>query len=270
MPVFMDKLVTSGSLGGGIVIGEGVRSVVSEAHKSSVEVWQTDPVGVPSLVSNTSDVIMTLLEKMDVNARIQTYSHLPSGCGYGMSAAALLSTAYAVNKLYDLGMNPEKCTLFAHETEILHKSGLGDVSACQGGGFVVRKTPGPFGEITRRQDTRPIYAVTQSSVSTSEILSSDGAMERIKMAFPDEVPLTLEDLFRVSRKFAERSGLISDEVRQILSVCDENNIPASMTMLGNGIFALGRVAQSVLKPFGNVFRLNISTGGPRILTGEKI
>jgi pantoate kinase len=268
--VMNDSTEYSGSIGGGIVIGEGVRVVASKDDHSSVEIFRTDCIGVPTLTRGTSEVITDLLERLDVKARIQTYSHLPDSCGYGMSAAALLATVHAVNTLYGLEMNASGCTLMAHEIEISHKTGLGDVSACQGGGFVVRKTPGPLGSILRFQDRREIYAVTSSSLSTSKILTSPGVMERIRKAYPDDIPETIEDLMRISREFAEKSGLISGEVRQILSACDAQTIPASMTMLGNGVFALGKGAPAVLKTFGEVYRLQISAGGPRILTGEGV
>ena len=73
----------------------------------------------------------------------------------------------------------------------------------------------------------------------------------------------------LSREFAERSGLISEEIRTVLTVCDKENLPASMTMLGCGVFALGKRAESVLKKFGDVFKLTISPGGPAILYGER-
>ena len=270
MPVVNENPFYSGSIGGGIVIEEGVRVVASKAKDITVEIWRTDRSGIPSLVSTNSPVILTLLERLKVTARIQTYSYLPDRCGYGMSAATLLATSNAVNILCDLGLSTNECVLLAHETEILHKTGLGDVSACQGGGFVVRSTPGPGGSIIRFQDPRPLYAVTESPILTSSILSSPDTMNRIKYAYPDEIPKTLDDFMRLSRNFAEKSGLISDKIRKILSACDAQTIPASMTMLGNGVFSIGRDAPLVLKNFGEVFRLHISVGGPRILTGEVI
>ncbi|MDD1724567.1 MAG: GHMP kinase [Methanospirillum sp.] len=268
LPVIRESPEASGSTGGGIVISEGVRTVARRAPSSSVRIFRTDRYGVPVRVDESASLLLDLLGHLDVRAEIETFSHLPPGCGYGMSAAALLAATHALNELYSLNMDIHACTKVAHLLEVLHRSGLGDVSACQGGGYVVRTTPGPDGIIIRKHDPRPLYALTVSPLQTSSVLSSSGILKQVESAYPDEMPRSLDELMMVSRKFAEQSGLISGDVRKILSVCDANDIPASMTMLGNGVFALGRNAEPVLKGFGEVYRLSLATSGPRVLRGE--
>lgn len=268
LPVLGDNPETSGSTGGGIVISEGVRAVVARSTSPSVRIYRTDRYGVPVLADESPSLLMDLLDHLRVNAEIETFSHLPSGCGYGMSAAALLAATHALNELYDLKMDIQTCTKVAHRLEVLHRSGLGDVSACQGGGYVIRTTPGPDGIIIRNHDPRPLYALTISPLLTSSVLSSPEIMERIVSAYPEKMPRSLDELMAVSRQFAEQSGLISGAVRKILSACDANDIQASMTMLGNGVFVLGRNVEPVLKGFGELFRLSLATSGPRVLRGE--
>lgn len=269
LPVIHEDPASSGSIGAGIVISEGVRVVAEKSTVSSVTVFQTDRSGTPVKISDSSPILMDLLSYLQVKASIETCCHLPIGSGYGMSAAALLGTVHALNTLYRLNLSPRECTRIAHRIEVQHRSGLGDVSACQGGGFVIRKTPGPDGDIIREMDIRPIYALTISPIKTSSVLSSPEMMNRISQSFPERIPKTLDDIMSLSREFAEKSGLISDEIRSVLTACDTENIPASMTMLGCGVFAIGKRAEPVLKKFGDVYRLTISPGAPAILFGER-
>jgi pantoate kinase len=92
---------------------------------------------------------------------------------------------------------------------------------------------------------------------------------QITQSFPSRIPQNLDDIMSLSREFAEKSGLISREIRTVLTACDKENLPASMTMLGCGVFALGKRAETVLKKFGEIFKLTISPGGPAILFGER-
>lgn len=268
LPVIHDDPTLSGSIGAGIVISEGVRVTAEKSDTSSVRIFQTDRTGQPHKIPDSSPLLMDLMRCMQVTASLETSCHLPIGAGYGMSAAALLGAVHALNVLYDLGLCSPDCARIAHRIEVMHRSGLGDVAACQGGGYVVRKTPGPDGEIIRHQDPRPLYALTIRPIRTSSVLSSPELMKRITMAFPKRIPERLEDIMTLSREFAEMSGLIPDEIMPVLSACDDAHIPASMTMLGCGVFALGRDAEAVLKRFGDVFRLRIAHGGPAILNGE--
>ncbi|MDX8551018.1 pantoate kinase [Methanospirillum purgamenti] len=269
LPVIHENPDKSGSIGGGLVLSEGVRVVARQNPISSVKIFKSDKTGLPEQIGDTSPVIMDLLKKMSVHAAIETTCYLPIGSGYGMSAAALLGTAHAVNSLFNLGLSSHDCIKIAHQVEVMHRTGLGDVSACQSGGAVIRKTPGPDGEIRRLMDLRPIYAITLGPIKTSSILTSPSWMDKISKAFPDYIPETVDELFLASREFAEKSGLISEEVRTVLKVCDDNRVLASMTMLGCGVFAIGKTAEAILNMFGEVYRLTLSPGGPRILHGER-
>jgi pantoate kinase len=87
----------------------------------------------------------------------------------------------------------------------------------------------------------------------------------VSRAFPGTCPGTIEELIDLSRKFAEESGLITPEVRHALDLCDQAEVRASMTMLGNGIFAAGENAFPVLSGLSPVFSLRVATSGPRLL-----
>ena len=156
--------------------------------------------------------------------------------------------------------------MFAHEAEIVHRTGLGDVAACQDGGWDCRITPGIPGEIRRVFDIdTPLCAVVFGPLSSPLVLGSPEAMERVIRAFPGRCPEDAKDFFRLSREFSEKSGLITPQVRSALSLCDAHGVPATMTMLGNGVFACGEEASSLLTPLGETFRLEAAEIGVRLL-----
>lgn len=256
---------TSGSCGGGIVIDSGVTVTVRSSETSSVQIFRKGSSGFLEKISDQSSTITRLLHMLNVRVTVETCCHLPLSAGYGLSAASLLATVHAVNVLCNLDLSPGACSDLAHIIEIMERTGLGDVSACQGGGWVYRGSPGPHGEIIRHPDERPVYALTLGPLRTASVLTSPERLLRISQAFPVGQPEDLEDLFRYSRRFSEVSGLISDEVRKVLIACDANDIPASMTMLGDGVFALGEGAMAVLNRFGIVYPLRIAKNGPRVL-----
>lgn len=264
-PVITGDPSTSGSLGAGVVISQGVTVTVRKADSTDIRVFKTTLDDGERLISDDSPIISDLLQNLGIKAHVETRSSLPLSSGYGLSAASLLATILAVNEMEELGFSSAEATLKAHFMEILHRTGLGDVSACQEGGWCIRTQPGPHGEITRFFLNTRISAITLSSIQTSSILSQPERMKQIDAAFPQHIPKKPEEIMSNSRRFAEMAGLISNDVRKVLTACDANGIPASMTMLGNGVFALGEDAPDLLKRFGTVFELYPAKSGPVIL-----
>jgi hypothetical protein len=56
-------------------------------------------------------------------------------------------------------------------------------------------------------------------------------------------------------------------IREVLCQCDRKGVYASMTMLGNGVFGLGKPAAEIFDSYGEVFELWLASAGVRI-TGE--
>jgi pantoate kinase len=209
------------------------------------------------------------MERLGVSASVTTECHLPIGAGFGLSAAALLATATALNSLFTLGLTPWDLARYSHEIEVEHRTGLGDVAAAQGGGRVIRHGPGIDAEIERIFDLpESLYTVSFGPIHTPTVLGSPAQMERVSSAFPPAAPRDARDFFTLSKQFAERSGLITDTVKKVFHICDKEKIPAGMTMLGNGVFAYGNKAQEVLSRFGEVYKFRVSPTGPRIVEGQ--
>ncbi len=261
-----DTVATTGSIGAGIVISEGVIAIVEPSDRISISIKRRSSTGTSFEVSSGSPLLEHVMECLKVTASVITECTLPIGAGFGLSAAALLATLTALNHLFDQGMNDEKIAQCAHAAEVTHRTGLGDVAACQGGGRVIRSGPGIHGLIERKFDMPdPLYAVSFGPIHTPDILGSSAQIERVSSAFPNNTPGNVEDFFLLSRHFADQSGLLTHEVKNVIRHCDAAGVPSSMTMLGNGVFAYGRKARNVLLPFGHVYEFHVSDKGAHIV-----
>jgi pantoate kinase len=260
-----DRSVT-GSTGAGIVIDPGIAVTVSPATRTTVSIHQNMGRGRIRQIADRSPPLESALCRVGVDARVITTCTLPVGAGFGLSASALIATLTAINHLEDLGMGPHEIAKIAHETEVEHRTGLGDVAACQGGGRVVRAGAGIDGDIHRYHDiSGPISAVSFGPIHTPSVISSAAQMARVEEAYPVLTPTTVDEFFQASRAFALKSGLVTPEIMRVLNACAAEGVLCGMTMLGNGVFAYGKKARSVLRPFGHVFQCRMATEGARII-----
>ena len=214
-----------------------------------------DNLGQPIELFINPPVILLALGELDLRVQVRTTSTLPVGAGFGMSAAATLASLAAANAAVNAGYSRRELASAAHNAEVSHLTGLGDVVACCGGGMHYRTEPGIDAAVERIFSKEEICAVSFGPLPTPDILSSPGAMQKIQDAWPDIVPDDLSSFFELSRIFSEKSGLITPEVRHILDICADEQVPASMTMLGNGVFAAGPHARRVLEEWSGLFKI---------------
>ncbi|WFN35299.1 GHMP kinase [Methanogenium sp. S4BF] len=256
----------TGSCGGGIVIDKGVHALVTPAEKTSVSVHVARSPDEDTCIAHTSPPVEYALQRLGVSAAVKTVTTLPPGAGFGLSAAALLATLAAANALFETGLSEEALARIAHESELEYQTGLGDVAACTGGGIVCRMHPGITPDIIRMKgEGVRISALSFGELHTADVITSPVQMARVQEAYTPECAKSPEDFFRISRRFAEKSGLVSDEIRPVLEACDDHGIPASMTMLGKGVFALGDKSFSVLSEFGIPVDLQVAEQGFRLI-----
>lgn len=251
-----DSIQTTGSLGAGIVIDKGVRVEMHEASRIRIQIGDTD----------IDDwLIREVLSSLDVRADVRVTVEMPMGAGFGMSAAGLLATYSAANCVFQLGMTAEEIAAAAHEVEVIHGTGLGDVAASTGGGLVVRTRPGISGVTCRMYPEDEIWTVSFGGISTHDVITSKEKMQQVTAAFPEKEPATLAEFMENSAAFTEKSGLLPIDLLPILAACKQAGVPASMTMLGTGVFAVGPAAERILSQFGEPIRLHVSRSGPVIL-----
>jgi len=259
---------TTGSCGAGIVISEGVQARVEPSKHTTIRVCRRDRFGKRTVISRTSPPVTYAMDQLSLNATVTTECTLPIGAGFGLSAAAILATLTALDNLYDLGIGEDRIARAAHESEIVHRTGLGDVAACRSGGLVVRTTAGIAAPVQRYRDLlEPVYAVSFGPIHTPDVLGSKEQMDMVTAAFPKDVPQTIGEFFSLSKKFTEQSGLLTPDVSKVLAGCGISGVPASMTMLGNGVFAYGAKAKNVFAGFGTTYEMHIAQEGPRIIEG---
>ena len=259
-------IAKTGSIGAGIVISAGVTATVQRSDEASIRVSQVAPTGEKVTIARESPLLSSVISELGITASVVTECTLPIGAGFGLSAAALLATLTATNRLYELQMTERQIAQIAHNAEVTHRTGLGDVAACQDGGWVVRDGPGVDAAIDRRFDQEtPIVAISFGPIHTPTVLGSREQMDRVSAAFPLQSPKTLHEFFQISRQFAQDSGLTTRNVNEVLEHCAEHGIPASMTMLGDGVFACGHDAGALLSHYGRVYECTIACQGARIL-----
>ena len=235
------------SLGMGFTVKEGVEVIVSEHHEARV-LFNGQSIDFPTvqavadrLIRNTGAAGM----KVDIT------SPLPLGCGFGLSGAASLATAYALNELLHLHKDAETLAMVAHVAEVENRTGLGDVCSQYHGGCLVKLTEGAPLVADRLPITeQPIYYRYFGPIQTSEVLGNREQTIRINRA-ADAALSVLQTLtsakpntelfnacFEVSKRFSVESGLLSDaRVIETIEQIEAEGGVASMIMLGNGVFS---------------------------------
>ena len=235
------------SLGMGFTVKEGVEVIVSE-HRETGVLFNGQSIDFPTVRA----VVDRLIRNVGaVGVKVELTSPLPLGCGFGLSGAASLATAYALNELLHLNKDAETLAMVAHVAEVENRTGLGDVCSQYHGGWLVKLKEGAPLVADRLPITeRPIYYRYFGPIQTSEVLGNREQTLRINRA-ADAALSVLQTLtsskphaelfnacFEVSKRFSVESGLLSDtRVIETIEQIEAAGGVASMIMLGNGIFS---------------------------------
>jgi pantoate kinase len=231
------------SLGFALNLDEGVSAAVVPAATHQV-ILNGQPIDLPPV----REVFDQLLDETDEPVAVHLETPLPLGCGFGVSAAAALSTAFALNRRFCLGCDPAELGMMAHVAEVKHRTGIGDVAAQMCGGAVYRRCRiGPFDCV--RLDIgppRPLYYRSFGPLPTRDILSSPALARRLEEAGRRAVDwlerhwatVTLDALLDRSLEFAEESGLLTHPlVRSAIYEVRALGGRATMIMLGHSVLA---------------------------------
>jgi pantoate kinase len=240
---------TKGSLGAGVSLAKGVTTRVSirRARRSRVHIRIN---GQPTYRAHVSDYVATKYLALSGTKFSMTIDHkvdVPMGTGFGTSGAGALSLALALNEVLNLNLSHVEASQIAHEAEIVNKTGLGTVIAETFGGLEVRIKPGApgVGRIVEIPFSRDDLVLAESfgPISTTHVLSTPWIRARINghahellwnlMSKPSEA-----QLMRLSRQFSDGIGLATERVKSLLSLFDSLDIPASMLMIGEGVFSI--------------------------------
>ena len=248
------------SLGMGFTVKEGVEVIVSEHHETSV-LFNGQSIDFPT-VQAVADRLTQ--DAGAVGMKVDIASPLPLGCGFGLSGAASLATAYALNELLHLHKDTETLAMVAHVAEVENRTGLGDVCSQYHGGCLVKLTEGaPLVADRLPIAEQPIYYRYFGPIQTSEVLgnreqtirinrAADAALSVLQTLCRGEVTSPLPNTglfnacFEVSKRFSVESGLLSDaRVIETIEQIEAEGGVASMIMLGNGVFSTHPFADAV-------------------------
>ena len=235
------------SLGMGFTVTEGVEATVSESHETEV-LFNGEHINFPTVRA----VVNRLIQNSGiVGVKVDLTSPLPLGCGFGLSGAASLAVAYALNELLSGDKDNEALAMIAHIAEVENRTGLGDVCSQYHGGCLVKLKEGsPLTADRLPIAEQPIYYRYFGPIQTSEVLGNRKQTMRINRA-ADVALNTLQALtdakpsddlfnacFAVSKQFSVESGLLSDaRVIDTIARIEGDGGVASMIMLGNGVFS---------------------------------
>lgn len=262
-----------GSRGAGLCLTLGVRTVarVRDAPRPAIDVIVN---GRRQKAEVTERVVAKLVGARSHEVKILSETSLPVSQGFGVSAAAALSTSLALNEALGQGLPRAELVAIAHETEVESGTGLGDVVPASLGGMDLRLRPGAPEHADVR--TFPVNAdllltVLGPEIPTRSILREPAriaAINRVGGALVDEFAEapTLDRLFGLGIRFTEGTGLAS---RTVLEVIRASRMfgKATMAMLGNSVFASGSSEHlaTLFRKFGTIQRCEVENAGAHVL-----
>ena len=167
------------SLGMGFTVTEGVEVTVSDCRETEV-LFNGEGIHFPTVLA----VVERLIQNTRVTGiRVDLTSPLPLGCGFGLSGAAALATAYALNERLQLRKDTESLAMVAHVAEVENRTGLGDVCSQYHGGCLVKLKEGaPLVADRLPIAEQSIYYRYFGPIQTSEVLRNPEQTFRINRA----------------------------------------------------------------------------------------
>ena len=251
-----------GSYGVGFTLNEGVVAEVSRAKRNEV-VFNNVSIRFPTVMS----VIKKLTKE---KIRVYIKSKLPLGCGFGLSGASALATAYSINNLLKLKKTNKELAIIAHTAEVENKTGLGDVVNQYYGGFCVKLRPSSYFAVKKLPlNDIDVYCRYFGKISTKSIITNtkkkgkinnaaDISLSKIQQLLKSNTNIQFRDIIRISKEFAVNSRLLKDkQTIDTIKKIEKNNGNASMIMLGNSVFSD--------KPFEGAQKFKITDKGAHLL-----
>ena len=212
-------------------------------------------------------VIESLLGTGYSRCVVDLAADVPLGYGFGVSGAAALATAMAINTDPEQGLTMEQAAVVAHCADVVNQTGMGDVAGQYTGGLVIRTAAGAPGVGAVKKvpvGAMDVSWVCLGEISTPSILDDTNTMEMINILGQRSLKALLkrpglEHFMSLSRDFAFGTGLVSPRAADAIEAVEASGGMASMAMLGDTVFALGD--GSALMEFGPVGSSRIGTTG---------
>ena len=253
-----DDPLLHGSTGLGICLPQGAYAALERqpAKRTSIAFYEGKRKVKDPVTHRAVELALDGPEKLTFWLRRE----MPLGAGMGMSGATALAACL------ELGVGLERATRAAHQSEIEHSTGLGDVMAQAavlrdgpGARLVQRRSPGVGGDVvTSPLDSALALCLCGDGRNTSDVLKDDGWREIINgaaTAHPLPAP-TLRAFLKAGRLFSELSGLMPPEAATALAELPMGAV-GTVAHLGTAVVVTGEEIEPIaaeLEQFGEVWR----------------
>ena len=256
--------INQGSRGVGICLEDGVEIIcLGREGSGELDVSFTKYVGDSGLYEDALNLLSgEIAEIMDYDWEATVKLGLPTGQGFGMSAAGSVSFCNSIQRAigipYEEGRR--RSLKIAHLVDRKRSSGLGDVTALSTGGVEIRKVPGsPFsGHLLNTGPGVPEGWTAQAGIilawkseggkHTSSYIDNPEWRALISEAGNRNLEELSENQWDRSRwseilvnskKFSEESGLSSEESRaSVLRKCENAMIESGIENSGEGLLCM--------------------------------
>lgn len=233
------NILKMGSVGIGFTVDRNITVEASTSPQIKI-LFNGKPIYFPT--------VSTVIELLSIAppVTLSITSSLPLGFGFGISGASALSTAFVLDRLFNLHQSDNRLIGYAHKAEIINKTGLGSVATQVTGGFLLKTIPGiPTSAVKFPFAGRKIYAVIIGKLETPRILNSPIIIRKINQAADLTIQTinklthpTLEQFIDLSCQSARMSGLLINP--KVIDLIEEIRISgghATMTRLGDVVIS---------------------------------
>ncbi|MGC9780574.1 MAG: hypothetical protein HZR80_15125 [Candidatus Heimdallarchaeota archaeon] len=239
-----------GSRGAGFSVSRRIRTLVKydESSKKQIRVLYNNQEINGKVSKAVANNFGKYFEKSSLI--IEHKSDFPIQAGYGTSGAGAIGTAFALNEIFETKKSDQELGQMAHIAEVSCRTGLGDVIAQMLGNAEIRLKPGAPGIGVIKQLDWPkeemILTATLGEISTKEIITNEEMINRIntnseKLLADLEQNPTLDEFLRVSYEFANKTGLMTGKLKELIEYLREDEFRANMVMLGESLFVIGDI-----------------------------
>ena len=227
------------SPGCGICISDGVTAAVRPAASTVIR-FNGRPIDFPPVRCVIDEIAPEAVE-------VFLETPVPLGCGFGISAASSLTTAFALARRFDLEKSRRQLGEIVLRAEILQRTGIGDPITQLTGGVVLRRwRSGPFDAESLSMPPADLSYRVFGPLSTREVLSNPTLVKRlaeegrscVDWLEQNQQTVTMEQLLVRTLNFAQKSGLVTDaRVIEAIDAVQRNQGRAMMVMLGQSVLA---------------------------------
>lgn len=265
-----------GSRGAGWSVDAGATADVRRDPMGTTPRIRVDGQASEAPVTRRALALLAPGTGLDVDLRLG----LPTGQGFGMSAAGTLAACLAATA--ELGLEPERALEATHVAEVESGTGLGDAIGSWFGGGEVRSRPGvpPHGWAQRvdpPEGTRFLFLVLGQGIATPSIIRDaawkrktrelgDAGVDRILAARRDGA---WNAILREAHLFGDALGLMPDRMRQLGRALPDS-CAWGQSMLGTTMWVTGpadalAAARRLLVKDGLLVEAGVDPNGARIV-----